>query len=202
MKTSSILASAALIALALPQAQASRRDDRNKEVVSESAIQFNVTPPPEKPEYHILQDSLTLHREALQSFQLSEYQHARTCFSLGLKASPNASDLILNYALFSMVVPWTEGQSLKRAEGLLSQIKKDNIRKTARYHLARGILLWLKGESDSAITILKKVEHPYFTKVTQDLILHLNAGGELVNPFWAKKLLPERLDPRSKREKR
>jgi hypothetical protein len=164
-------------------------------------IYFKEKAPNTEPQYDALQASQSLHREALKAFHDAHYDHARSCFSLALKASPRSEDIILNYTLFSMVVPWLEGQSLSRAEGLLQQLTSSKSRLDPRYSLAQSILAWLKNDSPKALELLEKYPKDivYFSNVSQDLQKHLLAGGELVNTFWARKLLPMRTPPRVKR---
>lgn len=179
---------------------ASRKESRNHEPSSSWSMSFDSSTSTHQPEYHILQGSSALHREALSAFQHEEYQHARSCFSLALKASPNSEDIILNYALFSMVAPWSEGQSLNRANGLLKQVKQR--RKNHRLSLAEGTMLWLQGKHDEAIGHLRLVKHPYFTRPATELLNHIQKGAKLAYPRWSKSLLRARLDPREKRESR
>ncbi len=178
---------------------ASRKASRHQEATPSWSMSFEEPKQTHHPEYHILQGSGALHREALSAFQNEEYQHSRSCFSLALKASPNSTDILLNYALFSMIAPWSEGQSLNRAAGLLKQVKqKDN----PRLSLAQGTLLWLQGKHEEAIAHLNLVEHPYFDRPAIELLNHIKKGSTLTYPSWSKSLLRARLDPREKRESR
>ena len=178
---------------------ANRRESRRQEPSTSWSMSFDKPKQNHHPQYHVLQGSSALHREALSAFQNEDYQHSRSCFSLALKASPNSTDILLNYALFSMIAPWSEGQSLNRAAGLLKQVKQKH---NPRLSLAQGTLLWLQGKHEEAAAHLALVEHPYYNKPAIELLNHIKKGSTLTYPSWSKSLLRARLDPREKRDSR
>lgn len=152
--------------------------------------------------YDVLQASRSLHREALYAFHQGQYEHARTCFSLALKASPKSEDLMLNYALFSMVVPWMEGRSLTRAQGLIEQVQSPRFQNDPRYALSQEIYHWLSQKEPVNTQRLQNIRHPYYGKVSKGFLQHLQNRGELVPLALAKKCLPLRTASRDKRSRR
>ena len=176
----------------------------NVEEESDLVIEINPVVVREKAEYHPEQASQSLHRQALKAFQLGDYEDARSCFSLAVKSGPKSDDIKLDYLLFSMVVPWMDGQSLSRAEGLFKQLDSPRALKDPRYTMAQALLKWLQNDRAGALKILDSfpTDHPYFSPLAGKLKLHLQSGGELVNDFWAKKLLRPLATPQEKRKQR
>jgi hypothetical protein len=191
-----------LALVSLSTLEAGRRHNPESSPNKAAIIYFSQKEKPVEIQYDVLQPSMGLHREALLAFHHGKYEHARACFSLGLKASPRSSDLILNYSLFSMVVPWMHGQSLVRAQGLLKLIKKQKDLKDPRYILAQHLMNWLEFPDQINLPQLEVIRHPYYKKVASDLKEHVLSGADLIDPNWAKRLLPIRFAPREKRERR
>lgn len=155
----------------------------------------------DKAKYHPEQASQSLHRQALKAFNLGDYEDARSCFSLAVKVSPRSENIKLNYLLFSMVVPWMDGQSLSRAEGLFKQLQSPRALKDPRYSMAQALYKWYKNDREQALKILEdfpKDSH-YYSGLAAQLKIHLETGGELVSDEWAKKLLRPLIPPREKR---
>jgi hypothetical protein len=182
--------------------EAGRRSDPGSSPNKAAIIYFSQKEKPVEIQYDVLQPSMGLHREALLAFHHGKHEHARACFSLGLKASPRSSDLILNYSLFSMVVPWMDGQSLVRAQGLLKLIKREKELKDPRYILAQNLMNWLESPDKINLPQLEAIRHPYYKKIASELKEHVLSGADLIDPNWAKRLLPIRFAPREKRERR
>lgn len=194
------LALLALLSLSLfKNLQAGRSERSEEEGVPTIVIDEPVVI--DKAKYHPEQASQSLHRQALKAFNLGDYEDARSCFSLAVKVSPRSEDIKLNYLLFSMVVPWIDGQSLSRAEGLFKQIQSPRALKDPRFFMAQALFKWLKNDREQALQILNDFPtgNPYYSELAAKLKIHLEAGGELVNDYWAKKLLRPLIPPREKR---
>ena len=182
--------------------EAGRRNPTEAAPSNAAIIYFSQEEKPVSVEYDVLQPSVGLHREALMAFHHEKYEHARACFSLGLKASPRSADLILNYALFSMVVPWMDGQSLTRAEGLLQLIEKEKDLQDPRYIIAKTLMGWLTSPQNANVQDLEAIDHPYFMKIASALKQQILSGQDIIDANWSKHLLPIRYAPREKRERR
>jgi hypothetical protein len=196
------LFSALALTLSFNLAHAGRRARLKEDQPSPATIYFKEKHVDHSIEYDVLQPSRGLHREALKAFHFGEYAHARTCFSLALKSSPRSEDLILNYSLFSLVVPWMEGRSLSRAKGLLDLIQTPRGMNDPRYIIAKETIALNSDDLEINLGALREIKHPYYKKIATDMVSILENGGDVMHSDWSKKLLPIRFAPREKRERR
>jgi hypothetical protein len=63
-------------------------------------------------------------------------------------------------------------------------------------------MIWLESPTTTNINELESIKHPYYKKVASELRKKIMSGAELIDPNWAKRLLPIRFAPREKRERR
>mgnify|MGYP006429996991 CR=1 FL=1 len=180
----------------------SRREARKVETAGPAVIEFPEPSSQNKLDKNALRSYRHLHRQGLRAFHQKEYQEGLQCFGLALQANPRSGDLILDYALFSLLTPGTEGRNLTLSKNLLRQLKKAHLLKDPRFHLSQAILNWLEGQDEQAKFNLNHLKSTIYDEARALFEVHIKLEARAINSKWAEMVIPIRLSPIEKRKKR
>jgi len=180
----------------------SRRDSRQDQdqALGPAIIEFPDTLSEVALDKNALRSYRHLHRQGLLAFHQKRYNEALQCFGLALEHNPRSIDLSLDYALFCLLIPDSEGRNLTLAKNLLEQIARPEARKDPRFYLTQAILSWLEGQDQQAMFNLSHLKKTPYEPVSDLFELHLQLGARTINPLWAERVIPIRLSPMEKRE--
>lgn len=180
----------------------SRRESRNSDEQGFAVIEFPEVQPKATLEKNALRNYRHLHRQGLKAFHQKKYQEGLQCFGLALKNNARSGDLKLDYALFSLVIPNSEGRNVTLAKNLLEQIESEQDLQDPRYFLSRAIINWLEGQDEQAKFNLSHIKSTPYEEVSRLFQLHVALKSRVINPRWAELVIPMRLSPLEKRKKR
>jgi hypothetical protein len=180
----------------------SRRASREDEPSGPAVIEFSEPTQKVGLDKNSLRSYRHLHRQGLRAFHQKKYQEGLQCFGLALQNNPRSSDLILDYALFNLLVPDQKGRNITLAKNLLDQLKTPRQLKDPRFFLSRAILNWLEGQDQQAKFNLSNLNSTPYNDSAHLFELHLDLKARTINTLWAETIIPIRLSPLEKRANR
>lgn len=165
------------VAVAATDEGSSRRDQRRMGEKIESPVKSRQAEAPENPNagYQITDRQKLLYRRAIRMFYDGNFALSLESFAFAYKEEPDHAELMMDYALCSLLYPF-EQRSSQRALELIDRVDGMSEGKNGKNLLLRGIYLTEIQQVDAARRIFIEARALVGAPLADHLIRRLNLG--------------------------